>query len=102
SPSGFATLTAALAESLNPSQLIVLIDKNNKAQEWQKTLATLYMPNAMVVSIAEGVTGLPGVLEKPRKDAVNAWVCQGVSCLPPISDLNHLVNTLKTGKIAPL
>ncbi|MGB8338536.1 MAG: thioredoxin domain-containing protein [Burkholderiales bacterium] len=102
SPSGFATLAAALAETLVPTQLIVLIDKNNKVREWQKQLTHLYMPMAMVLALPEKITGLAGVLDKPRADTVNAWVCQGVSCLPPISDLNHLVNTLKTGTIARL
>ena len=31
------------------------------------------------------------VLDKPAAtDSVNAWVCQGVSCLPPLADLGRL------------
>ncbi|MGB8856579.1 MAG: thioredoxin domain-containing protein [Burkholderiales bacterium] len=102
SPSGFATLSSALAEALDPTQVIVLIDKNNQSKLWQRALSELYLPQSMIISLPDNASGLPGVLEKPRGEAVNAWVCQGVSCLPPISDLNHLVNTLKTGKIAAL
>jgi uncharacterized protein YyaL (SSP411 family) len=29
---------------------------------------------------------------------VNAWVCRGVTCLPPISDLADLERTLSAGR----
>jgi uncharacterized protein len=101
SPSGFATLSGALTEALAPTQLIVLKGKINEIRAWQKALATEYLPTALAVALPDNVSGLPGVLDKPASNAVNAWVCEGVSCLPPISDINHLVQTLKTGKMAP-
>jgi hypothetical protein len=43
-----------------------------------------------------GLAKLPPVLDKPEPAAgtVNAWVCQGVSCLPPISELGELLRVL--------
>jgi hypothetical protein len=50
----------------------------------------------MVLAIPDAVPGLPGVLDKPvRPEPVNGWLCQGVTCLEPVSDLVHLKNILK-------
>jgi hypothetical protein len=36
------------------------------------------------------------LLDKPRRaQPVNGWLCRGVSCLEPISDLVHLKQVLK-------
>jgi hypothetical protein len=45
------------------------------------------------------VAGLPPVLEKAAPaGGVNAWVCRGASCLPPIDDLGGLERTLSAGR----
>jgi len=31
------------------------------------------------------------VLDKPAGAKVNAWVCQGVKCLPPITEFTELL-----------
>jgi uncharacterized protein YyaL (SSP411 family) len=45
----------------------------------------------MVIAIDGEATGLPPVLAKPAGSRVNAWVCEGTSCLAPIDRLEHLV-----------
>jgi len=56
----------------------------------------------MILAIPAGIEGLPPVLDKPvdksaPQTAVNGWVCQGVTCLLPISDVETLRNTCKRG-----
>jgi uncharacterized protein YyaL (SSP411 family) len=34
------------------------------------------------------------MLDKKPGDPVNAWVCSGVNCLPPITDLAELEQVL--------
>ena len=61
----------------------------------RRALAARYRPDTLVVAIPAGQAGLPPVLDKaapPR--GVNAWVCRGVTCLPPINDLAALERTL--------
>jgi hypothetical protein len=50
----------------------------------------------MVLALHADHTNLPAALAKPAPtpDMVNAWVCAGVSCLPPIADLGTLLRTL--------
>ena len=59
-----------------------------------------HWPATLVLAIPSGLEGLPPVLDKPvdnpgSKTAVNAWVCQGVTCLLPVSDLETLKKTCK-------
>jgi len=49
----------------------------------------------LILALPAGVPGLPASLDKPSVGAsVNAWVCQGVKCLPPVANLAELVSIL--------
>jgi hypothetical protein len=49
-----------------------------------------------VLAIPDGTGGLPALLDKPaRPEPVNGWLCRGVTCLSPMSDLVNLKNALK-------
>jgi uncharacterized protein YyaL (SSP411 family) len=52
-----------------------------------------------VLAIPASALALPPVLDKPvEKDVpVNAWVCQGVTCLAPIRELDVLRRTCAQG-----
>jgi hypothetical protein len=89
-PAGYATLAIALAEHLAPPQLVILRGAGPQADAWRDALARSFRPNRMVLAIAADAGGLPPVLDKPAGDPVNAWVCSGVSCLPPIKDMAEL------------
>ena len=94
-PIGFVSLATALDEYLAPPQVVILRGGDGALAEWQRLLAGQYRPDAMVVAIPAGVTGLPPVLDKaapPR--GVNAWVCRGVTCLPVIGELSELERLL--------
>jgi uncharacterized protein YyaL (SSP411 family) len=49
----------------------------------------------MVLAIAQGTRDLPPVLDKPVSAAVNAWLCRGVTCLPPIDSVDALRKACK-------
>ena len=94
-PIGFVSLATALDEYLAPPQVVILRGGDGALADWQRLLAGQYRPDAMVVAIPAGVTGLPPVLDKaapPR--GVNAWVCRGVTCLPVIGELSELERLL--------
>jgi hypothetical protein len=45
----------------------------------------------VVLALPDGVPGLPAALDKPpRPEPVNGWLCRGVMCLEPSSDLSQL------------
>ncbi len=101
-PAGFGSLMIALEESLGPPTTVILRGEEAALAGWTRTLAREYWPSTLVLAIPAEATGLPPVLDKPvgnpgDQSAVNAWVCQGVTCLLPVSDLETLRSTCKQG-----
>jgi uncharacterized protein len=96
SPAGFAAMAIALDEHLRPPRTLILRGRGEPLQAWQAELAREFLPEVSVVAIPDGVTGLPALLDKPaRPEPVNGWLCQGVTCLSPMSNLVNLKKTLK-------
>jgi hypothetical protein len=91
-PGGFATMSYALAEHLEPPTLIALRGEPQELGRWQEALARSYLPSGLVVAIDSTQEDLPPSLAKPLRPGVNAWVCRGVNCLAPIDDLNVLLD----------
>ena len=95
-PAGFGGMAIALDEQLAPPRTLILRGKREALASWQADLARQFFPDAMVVALADGMAGLPPLLDKPaRPEPVNGWLCRGVTCLAPISDLVKLKKALK-------
>ena len=99
-PSGFATMGIALEEFLEPARLLVLRGEAESLAAWQKVIAGEYLPDTTALAIPADAAGLPELLDKPAPtrasgQAVNGWLCLGVTCLPPIGDLVNLRKALK-------
>ncbi len=90
--SAHASLCVALEEHLKPPAVVVL--RGSELATWQRELAARYLPHTMVLAIPPEFGALPPALDKPPGGKVNAWVCQGVKCLPPITELAELVAVL--------
>lgn len=91
-PSSCCSLLTVLEETLTPPQIVILRGQIPSLAEWQDALLPI-APYAMVLALPVELIGLPVSLSKriPLDKAVNAWVCQGVKCLPEISDLQELL-----------
>ena len=96
SPAGYGAMTIALDEHLQPPGVLVLRGRPEALAGWQAELAREFLPDTTVLAIADSMSGLPPALDKPaRPEPVNGWLCRGVNCLLPISDLVDLRRTLK-------
>jgi uncharacterized protein YyaL (SSP411 family) len=89
--SGFATLCMALAEHGEPPAVTVLRGSSQALLPWQAALAQRYAPASLVLALDASEPQLPAALDKPARPGVNAWVCRGVNCLPPIGELDVLL-----------
>jgi uncharacterized protein YyaL (SSP411 family) len=90
-PAGFGQLAIALEEALSPPSVLVLQGSAGPVADWSAALARDYLPHTLVVAIPDGSAGLPPALDKPaRPEPVSGWLCRGVNCLAPISDLEEL------------
>ncbi len=90
SPGGFGSLLRALEEALTPPEIIILRGPAADMTEWSRDLGAA--PQRLVLALPNGIRGLPAALSKPESDRVNAWVCRGVTCLPPTANLRSVTN----------
>ena len=93
-PSAYASLATALEEWLEPPQTVVMRGPGRELARWQKAFNASYRPNALALAIPSAMRDLPATLAKPVGPAVNAWVCRGVTCLPPIADRGEFERAL--------
>jgi len=100
-PTAFGTMLAALEEQLEPPRTIIVSGARDALDPWREMLDPQLLPSTMVACIPAGTPGLPPVLAKGASDAVNAWVCEGVTCLSPLDTPEKLRETLKLPRIAP-
>jgi uncharacterized protein YyaL (SSP411 family) len=90
-PAGFAAMAMALAEQLVPPKVLVLRGRGDELARWRDELAREHLPDTLVLTLPDGMDGLPPTLDKPRRaEPVNGWLCRGVMCLEPIGDLVQL------------
>jgi hypothetical protein len=98
-PNACASLLVALEEAIEPPRVVVLRGPEAEMRRWRQVLDQSYMPDTLILALAPGAAGLPAALDKPvAPGAVNAWVCQGVTCLAPVDRLETLMGALKTAK----
>jgi uncharacterized protein YyaL (SSP411 family) len=90
-PGGHTSLLTALEERLVPTRTVLLRGPREGLARWRRALAQAYAPHTVVLALGPDAAGLPPVLAKPIADRVNAWVCEGVSCLPPVDRLEELL-----------
>jgi len=90
SPYGHTGLLLALEEHLYPPEIVV-IRGGKELAAWQATLAHDYAPRRLVFAIPDTVDDLPGQLQqRAAGDTAVAYICQGMSCRPPVTGLQQL------------
>ena len=92
-PHGHMSLLEALADYLNPPEIVIIRDPAGTAA-WQHELDKLYAPHRMVFSIPANLEGLDAALaDKKAGAAARAYVCRGSTCSAPIESLPDLIRT---------
>jgi len=99
-PGSFGTMLAALEEQVEPPRTLILRGDPAEFAPWRAWLDKAYLPTTLVLFIPANAAPLPEPLAKPPKPGVNAWLCEGVTCLTPIDDADRLREALKIPKIA--
>ena len=90
-PYAHVALIIALEEYLNPPQAIVLRGSAVELSEWQTQCARPYAPGRIVLAIPANEKDLPGRLaERKPQGKIVAYVCAGMTCRAPVTDLAEL------------
>jgi uncharacterized protein len=97
-PGGYASLLAALEEHAVPPRTVILRGPEKDLLRWRAALAERYLPHTLVIALGTELKRLPPALAKPGGAVVNAWVCEGVTCLAPIDRLETLTERVSTAE----
>jgi len=98
-PAGFASMLGGLTEALQPPRIVVLRGARDMLAAWLRELAADYRPDTILLGIPGDVEGLPEALAKPSGQGVNAFICQGVTCSAPVSELDLMRRLLNPSGI---
>ncbi|MCX7140406.1 MAG: thioredoxin domain-containing protein [Proteobacteria bacterium] len=99
-PNGHTSLLVALEEAMAPPRVVVLRGPLVELRRWQKALGQRYLPAVLIFAVPDETTGLSPLLAKPSvSGVVNAWVCEGVTCLPPVDNLELLLHVLEAPEV---
>jgi uncharacterized protein YyaL (SSP411 family) len=93
-PSAAATLLVTLEQYLEPPTSVVLRGPALAMSAWQAQMRTRYRPNIIALTLPNGTVALPPALTHPETERVNAWICRGVNCLPPLHEPTQLSGML--------
>ena len=93
-PAACTNLMTALEEYEQPPTIIILRGNGAGMAEWRDALDKIYMPATLCFSLDATLVNLPQALTRKYAEEVNAWVCTGVECLPPINSLDELIKQL--------
>ncbi len=90
-PSAHGAMLCALQQRISEDEIFVLRGEETVLEPWRKRLLSGFHPQRLVVAIPPTAEGLPDALEqkRPEGEAV-AYRCEGLRCLPPITDLADL------------
>jgi len=86
------SLLHALELYLKPGVVIILRGKDKLLQQWQHISNSHYIPQLTCVAINNS-TDMPALLkDKKAVGEICAYICEGTSCLPVITDIDKFEN----------
>ena len=97
-PAGFMSMLMALQEYLAPPQIVILRSAPGASAAWRRKLLQHYWPGTLILALEGECAGLPETMAKPLSQGVSAWICQGVTCLPVITDCAELLAVCQSGE----
>jgi uncharacterized protein YyaL (SSP411 family) len=87
-PQSHMSMVNALEEFLTSVQIIVIRGTADDAERWASEVNVLYSPRRLVFAIPTDAPDLPSALaEKPAKGRTTAYLCTGMTCSEPLTDL---------------
>ncbi len=91
---GCPNMLVALEEYKTPPTIIIIRGDKEGLKDWQERTRMFFCPDTLILPIESSINDLPAVLNRIPKQNVNAWVCQGVECSPPINNVDELIERL--------
>lgn len=86
------SLLHALELHLKPGLIIVLRGTDKNIKQWQHLTNTRYIPHLTCIAINNNITPPDELKDKSAVGNICAYICEGTSCLPVITDIDTFTN----------
>jgi len=94
-PQAHMSLVNALEDFLGSTQVLIVRGDAPQAERWSASLGALYAPLRMIFAIPRDAADLPPALAaKAAMQGTVAYVCTGMTCSAPMTDLEAIAREL--------
>jgi uncharacterized protein YyaL (SSP411 family) len=93
-PHGHASMITALDEYLHSPEVVVIRGAHTDVVDWQQQLAAVYAPRRLVFAIPADAELPDALAARVAGSQTCAYICQGMSCSPPIQTIKELAAEL--------
>jgi uncharacterized protein YyaL (SSP411 family) len=94
-PQAHMSMLNALEEFLTPTEVLIIRGDGGEPERWARNVRALYAPMRMIFAIPSDAAGLPPALAQKHATAgTSAYLCTGMTCSAPLSDLSELARKL--------
>jgi uncharacterized protein YyaL (SSP411 family) len=90
-PHAHAAMLVALAEHLDPPEIVIIRGRSQEAAQWRDALAKKYSPGRLVFAIETDAQLPPAIADKRALETTVAYVCRGMTCSEPVRSLAPLL-----------
>jgi uncharacterized protein YyaL (SSP411 family) len=96
-PQAHMSMANALEDFLTSTQILIIRGDAAPVEHWAASLRSLYSPTRLIFGIPRDAAGLPPALAAKHAAADTvAYVCTGMTCSAPLTDLSEIARKLKT------
>ncbi len=90
----------ALEDWLSAPQILIVRGTHGAAEDWSRRLQVRYAPQRMIFAIPDAAELPPVLAEKRARGVTVAYLCEGMTCSAPLTDLESIVRELKLRRSA--
>ena len=94
-PQAHMSLLNALEDFLSSMQILIVRGASQSAAHWTGALSALYAPTRMIYAIPNDAQLPPALAAKRPGETTVAYLCTGMTCSAPLSNLEEVTRTLK-------
>jgi hypothetical protein len=99
-PQAHMSLLNALQDHLDSVELVIIRGSAAETTAWSQDIGALYAPQRMVFAIPNDAELPEGLAAKKPGDGPLAYLCSGMTCSAPITELEQVARELK-GRVRP-
>jgi uncharacterized protein YyaL (SSP411 family) len=94
-PQAHMSLLNALEDFLSSMQILIVRGAGQSAAHWSGALSALYAPTRMIYAIPDDAQLPPALAAKRPGETTVAYLCTGMTCSAPLTNLEEVTRTLK-------